>query len=524
MYAMPARKFSNTHEPIIASYREPDDSAMNKGMGQSFLQIFNLLINSARMHQDNNQAVIFSVEQFTDLLRLLFKENEDVTLLYTEGRFYLQEKKIVCEKSAVPFEKAMHNYFQRRNLEGLRFYENLLEAPFTEITTFARLLSESSRHKDPADWLEKMFDREGFRWVEVVRVSPVSLDLPKKTAAAATADGQISEAGSYSAGTSEEVRAKKRKNALQTYGYAVLSLKDIAKKIGTNKKASIKKTMRLVQNMIDMVVEDNQIFLSLSTIRDHDDYTFTHSINVAILSVSLGHKIGLSKASLETLSLSALFHDLGKIDIPHSILNKPDKLTETEFNIIKQHSLDSVRRIIKLKTSRKKKISILLPPFEHHLKYDLSGYPKTPRKKPVSLLGRIITIADVFDAITAPRIYRPTAISPDRALGYMLEKAGRDFDPLLLKVFINMIGVYPIGTLLRFENDDLGLVAQYREEGKKGKELWVRMLLPAGPNSFTRGDMINLGPLDLKTGTFNLPIVESIHPSDYGIQPAEFIM
>eukprot|EP00362_Geleiidae_sp_MMETSP1317_P000883 CAMPEP_0201283660 /NCGR_PEP_ID=MMETSP1317-20130820/37106_1 /ASSEMBLY_ACC=CAM_ASM_000770 /TAXON_ID=187299 /ORGANISM="Undescribed Undescribed, Strain Undescribed" /LENGTH=124 /DNA_ID=CAMNT_0047600729 /DNA_START=167 /DNA_END=538 /DNA_ORIENTATION=- len=123
--------------------------------------------------------------------------------------------------------------------------------------------------------------------------------------------------------------------------------------------------MRLVQNMIDMVVNDNQIFLSLSTIRDYDDYTFTHSINVAILSVSLGHKIGLSKSSLETLSLSALFHDLGKIDIPHTILNKPDKLTEPEFQIIKQHSLDSVRRIIKLRTSRKKKISILLPPFKH---------------------------------------------------------------------------------------------------------------------------------------------------------------
>jgi hypothetical protein len=130
----------------------------------------------------------------------------------------------------------------------------------------------------------------------------------------------------------------------------------------------------------------------------------------------------------------------------------------------------------------------------------------------------------VFDAITAPRIYRPTAISPDRALGYMLAKAGRDFDPLLLKVFINMIGVYPVGTLLRFENDEMGLVAQYYDDGETGRELWVQMLKRTSSGGFSKGELINLGPLDKKTGTFNRPILESMHPVDFGIQPAEFIM
>jgi len=240
--------------------------------------------------------------------------------------------------------------------------------------------------------------------------------------------------------------------------------------------------------------------------------------------VSLGHKIGLSKQAMETLSLSALFHDLGKIDIPHTILNKPDRLTETEFQKIKEHTLNSVRRIIKLKTSRRKKLSILLPPFEHHLKYDLSGYPKTPRKQPMSLFGRIITIADVFDAITAPRIYRPTAISPDRALGYMLEKAGTDFDPLLLKVFINMIGVYPIGTLLRFDNDQLGIVADYRDNDQSERELWVQLLKQESSGRFEKDERICLGTLDPKTGTFDRTIKESLHPSDFGIQPAKYIM
>lgn len=501
-------------------------------IGQQFLQIFNLLLNSARTYEDNNQAVISSVDKFKEIIRQLLNECEDVSLLCSDGCFYLQEGKIVCDKNYAPFEKAMQTYFEKRNLEGLRFYDTVLESPLSEITGLARLMSQSALKENPSSWLEKELDQQQFDWLEILAVSPVAENIQQKAVSRKTI--QEDNEGETDKGTSlpsespvavsEKVRAKKRKNALQTYGYAVMSLKDIAQKIGSDKKASIKKTMRLAQSMIDMVVEDNQIFLSLSTIRDHDDYTFTHSINVAILSISLGYKVGLSKSLLETLSLSAIFHDLGKIDIPHSILNKPEKLTETEFNTIKQHSLNSVRRIIKLKTSRKKKISILLPPFEHHLKYDLSGYPKTPRKKPVSMLGRIITIADVFDAITAPRIYRPTAISPDRALGYMLEKAGRDFDPILLKVFINMIGVYPIGTLLRFEDDTLGLVTQYREEDEVGRELWVQMLIQDENNTFVKGKMINLGVLDAKTGKFNRPIKESIHPADYGIQPAEFIM
>ncbi|MDW7772379.1 MAG: HD domain-containing protein [Desulfobulbaceae bacterium] len=513
--------------------RQNDNQPLPEEMpgSRQFLQVFNLLINSARIHHNNNQALILSVRQFVKLMQQLLRDNDDVTLLFSEGGFYLQEKKIGYEKNSAHVARTMLRFFEKRNLEGLCFNKSILEAPPDRITDFARLIAQSSLHEDPASWLEKKLAEEQLLWVKIVHIPTVSngmesfLQEETKNKKDSATSNPVSEKKGILSGDRKisGLTWRKKKKALQTYGYTVLSLKDIARKIGSNEKASIKITMRLVQKMIDMVVDDNQIFLSLSTIRDYDDYTFTHSINVAILSASLGHKIGLPKSTLETLSLSALFHDLGKIDIPRSILNKPDRLTETEFQVIRQHSLDSVRRIIKLGTSRKKKISILLPPFEHHLKYDLSGYPKTPRKKPVSLPGRIIAIADVFDAITSPRIYRPTAISPDRALGYMLEKAGSDFDPLLLKVFINMIGVYPIGTLLRFANNELGLVAQY-EEREKSRELWVQLLKPDGRGGVEKAGLVNLGSLDPKTGSFNRTVVETMHPADYGIQPAEFIM
>jgi hypothetical protein len=108
-------------------------------------------------------------------------------------------------------------------------------------------------------------------------------------------------------------------------------------------------------------------------------------------------------------------------------------LTAEEFEEVKHHSLNSVRQILRLHAPQNMKARILLPPFEHHLKYDLLGYPRTNRNKPVSLFGRILAIADVFDAITSPRKYRPTSLSPDRAIRLMMEGAGKDFDPILLK-------------------------------------------------------------------------------------------
>ena len=133
------------------------------------------------------------------------------------------------------------------------------------------------------------------------------------------------------------------------------------------------------------------------------------------------------------------------------------------------------------------------------MKYDLSGYPQTPRKKPLSLFGRIICIADVFDAITAKRIYRNFPISPDRALGIMQEGSGKDFDPVLLKVFINMIGVYPIGTLLKLDKDEVGLVAKYGGESGDDKELWIQLLIPQEQGGFMKGELLNLGPLNEET-------------------------
>ncbi len=506
----------------------------NLSIEQRFLQVFHLLISSARIHQDNNKVLTFSTKQFLNIIKDLTSDSNEVLLIFTGGGFYLQEEKIVFSGHSAIFVDSMLQFFEKRNLSALKFYNTIQQVPVTHVTSFARILNQAAKHKDPPAWLEKQIEKNEFTWVEHLQVTQISLKGEGKSEinfeedtppdAEETAGDKKSTKREKSPGEADNLENSKMHNALQTYGYAVLSLQEVSSKISSNKRVGIKKPMRLVQNIIDMVMDDSHMLKGLSTIRDYDDYTYTHSINVAILSICLGHAISLSKSSLETLGLCALFHDLGKIDVPIEVLNKPGKLSDIEFQVMKKHSIDSVRRIIKLQTSRAKKGSIMLPPFEHHLKLDLSGYPKTPRNKSVSLYGRIIAIADVFDAITAHRVYRKEPISPDRALGFMLELSGKDFDPILLKVFINMIGVYPVGTLLQLDNDEIGLVAKYTGEPEDDKELWVQMLKPMSDGDFGKGELISLGVLDPKSGTYNHPIVKSLHPATYGIQPAKFIM
>lgn len=534
--------------------------AVDPLLGQRFLQVLNALFSTARIHLDNNQLLQNCVDNFAQIIEELLRLDDEINLLASVGCFYLQQKKVTLQRNASGLARKMLTYFETRQIEGLRFNRSAAYVSHEDILTFVRLVNRAENEKDPLFWLQTMLEEKHYHWVEIIDTtqaqSLAAIFTSKEGKTPSTHGNQAQKSDSKqnpvvsqnkqpqakASHTEDNARregnkkkkkkssARKRRHqrrtqkAVLTYSYAMHSLHDIAERMATNKNAGLGKSVQLVQNMVDLIINDDNVLLDLSTIRDYDDYTFTHSINVSILSLCLGHRIGLNKVSLSRLGLSAMFHDLGKIDIPKDVLNKPDNLTEKEFGVIKQHSINSVRRILKLRASYDRKAGIILPPFEHHLRYDLCGYPKTPRKKPISLFGRIITIADVYDAITAPRVYRKTYMSPDKALGLMLKDSGTVFDPILIKVFINMLGFYPIGTVLVFDNDEMGLVAQAPDETVDQGTLWTLLLEKNENGGFRKGSYLNLGMWNADTRTFNRRIRRTLHPADLGIQPAEFLL
>ncbi len=515
--------------------------------GQRFLQVLNALFSTAKIHLDNNQLLQNCADNFLQSIEELLELDDEINLMCSVGCFYLQQERVFLQRNISGLARKMLAYFEKRQIEGLRFNRSAAYVSHEDILSFARLLNQAKDEKDPLFRLQSILEEKNYHWVEIISMAQAQSlanifsntegvtsathesktesknEQPQDQAGAREHDPQ-NENRKKPISAHRRRRRRRTSKAILTYSYAMHSLHEVAERLNSNKNAGLGKSVQLVQNMVDLVMNDDNVLLDLSTIRDYDDYTFTHSINVSILALCLGHRIGLSKVSLSRLGLSALFHDLGKIDIPKEILNKPAKLTEKEFGVIKQHSINSVRRILKLRASYDRKASIILPPFEHHLRYDLSGYPKTPRKTPISLFGRIITIADVYDAITGPRIYRKSYMSPDKALGFMLKDSGTVFDPILLKVFINMLGIYPIGTVLFLENNELGLVAQAPDETVDPEALWVLLLKKNKDGGYRKGSYLNLGMWNPDTGSFNRRIQKTIHPADLGIQPAEFLL
>ena len=407
------------------------------------------------------------------------------------------------------------SYLEKRDLFEVSIKATIHHNDLQEVILFAHLLNHAENLKDPAGWLKEQINRRDLSWVKIMP-KPDEADKSQEPKATDSLTSTIA----TMAGGQKERAVKKAK---MTYACAMESLKEVIDKISNNRSVGIRKSVRTVQKMVDLVIDEKSILLKLSTLKNYDDYTYTHSINVSILAMYLGLNIGLSKNTLETLGICGLFHDLGKADIPLKILNKETKLTESEFEAIKKHPLKSAYHIANLRASRKLKSNIMLAPFEHHLKYDLSGYPKSWRKEPISLFGRILTIVDVFDAMTSQRTYQPEGLSPDQALRVMALNANKDFDPILLKAFINMLGVYPVGTLVKLNTGEIGLVNENSDQRSRVHPL-VTLLTPRDNGSYSAGKTIDLSKYQGYSDQEEKHIVKTYNAALFGIQPAEFIL
>jgi HD-GYP domain-containing protein (c-di-GMP phosphodiesterase class II) len=465
-------------------------------LAEKTLRSFYKLIQISKIHGNNNELLINCINNFVSTLGVWWVEDDNLTIKLSHGRFLVQDEKINYQRENLKLLQEMYHFFESRKLSGVCFHSDHENYSSENLLCLARILNVAVEKEEPLAWILEEFNRKSYSWVEI-------LQRPNAKP--------------------EEQAPKRKEMARKTYAYALASVKEVADKINTEHQTGVRKLKRIVQNMVDILSEDESVLLGISTMRDYDDYTYTHSVNVAILSLCLGKRIELSRISLSHLGICGLVHDLGKLGIPKEILNKPAKLSDQEFAIMQSHPTKSVKQIIKLRAPSELKAKILLPPFEHHLKYDLSGYPRVPGKNSVSLFGRILTIADVFDALTSPRIYRPVAISSDVALDMMLKGSGKDFDPILLKVFINMLGVFPVGTLLKLDTGELGIVLECPRNGNPARPRIV-LLMRDDNGRFKKDKSVDLAEKKPDTESFKRNVVRSFHPSSFGIQPADFIL
>ncbi|MCY6355185.1 HD-GYP domain-containing protein [Clostridium sp. ZS2-4] len=211
---------------------------------------------------------------------------------------------------------------------------------------------------------------------------------------------------------------------------------------------------QIAEELLDEILSKKNIMINLVDIKSMDNYTYQHCVNVAVLSLILGVQLQLKKSELLDLCVGALLHDIGKIFIPKPILNKPTPLTSEEFQIIKEHTTKGYDYLKgSLDLSSPSRVIVL----HHHEKVDGSGYPEGRANERISKLSKIVSISDVYDALTSDRPYR-RALSPNEAVEYILGSGQTQFDYKMVKAFAEVIIPYPEGSLVKLSNDDIALV------------------------------------------------------------------
>jgi putative nucleotidyltransferase with HDIG domain len=242
----------------------------------------------------------------------------------------------------------------------------------------------------------------------------------------------------------------------QVYGKALKVINDIFDDVRMGRIPSADEAVGVVKNMARLTLEDPHALFALSLLRDYDNYTFTHSVNVSVLALAVGRACCVSEDELKSLGLGGLLHDIGKMKVDVAIINKPGKLTDTEFKQIKEHPDMGAEIVGQMGVDRSAQ-DVLDIVRAHHLRHDRAGYPVAIQKQKVSRLAEMTAIADAYDAMTTLRSYQ-NPVTPRKALSMLQNISGSSLNPEYLERFAHSLGTYPVGTLVRIDTNEIGVV------------------------------------------------------------------
>src|SRR6267378_457296 len=273
---------------------------------------------------------------------------------------------------------------------------------------------------------------------------------------------------------------------------------------------------KIIDGLARLVSQDRTSLMALTALKKYDNYTFTHMVNVSALAMAQARALNIEGPLLREFGFAALMHDIGKVNTPLEVLNKPDKLNREEFDIMKRHVVDGAHIL-----RRTPEMPALAPivAFEHHLRQDLSGYPENIGHRKLNLCTQIVSIADVFDALRSNRPYReglPTA----RIRAILGEQDSPAFNQVLLKRFVNLMGLFPVGNLVRLSTDELAIVtAEHPTDPFRPQ---VKIIMDANGAMIEEPRLANTWERDHR-GEHPYAVVEAVDPESTDIDPLKYL-
>jgi len=216
----------------------------------------------------------------------------------------------------------------------------------------------------------------------------------------------------------------------------------------------------IVEEISASVLRNPGALIGLARLKDKDDYTYMHSVAVCALMVALARRLGLEDEQVRQAGMAGLLHDVGKMMIPLEILNKPGKLTDAEFDLVKSHPVEGHKMLLEGSGISDIALDVCL---HHHEKVDGKGYPDRLRNEQISLYAKMGAVCDVYDAITSNRPYKE-GWEPAESIRKMAEWSAGNYDPVIFQAFVKSIGIYPVGSLVRLESNRLAVIIEQTDK------------------------------------------------------------
>jgi len=463
-----------------AASRSPFSSAKRLGRAKELVRSIAVAATNAALYPATHPTVAQSMDELaaavSGVIELGF---EDVTVNIYKATLFVEDH-VLPEESAT-YAKVVDDLLAR-GISAMTFSEDFSRA---DAEVFVALMGA-----------------DGIRDIDAARAfleqrGATGVVLAETTTLADEGRGE----------SNKELKAQARKQ----YDSGVTAMRDVETQVKLGRVFEVEPLQALVNGLLENLFRDPAAVLGLTAIKSHDDYTLNHSINVCILSLSLGTTLGLDEESLKSLGLSALLYDLGKVRIPEDILNKEGPLTADEWQIVKSHAAEGADLLKRIQLVDQMPMIVA---YEHHQRHDLKGYPEMGEPQEQHLFSKVVALCDAYDAMTTSRPFR-REIRPDKALAVLMQGRGKAYDPSITKAFVAMLGIYPMGAVVRLSDGATAVVFRVNRDDLLCPR--VKVLIDPEGRWADEPRIIDLRLIDRGSGTHALTIAECIPAAEAGI-------
>lgn len=437
-------------DPQPARVSAPDMRLLTEG-GRELIRLLAVLLRNATLHRPDNEVFREPGERLQAAVTELLALEGQLDLECAGQVLWVNRVRVRMELRSLPVYRYVVSEVARRGLGGFRF---LRPPPPSAVTGLVQVLARRvPASDDPVQAFNSALATAG---VEEISALPAAREVVGRPL------------------------ASRRGRALSAYRQALELIREWSTSSEPEAALNLRRAKRVTQRLVDLSYEEGDGFAlaGLAAIKSHNEYAFNHVVNVCVLAVAFGQRLGLARHQLAQLGICALYHDIGKIAIPLEILEKHGPLSEEEWALMGNHTVFGARTLLPLVAHDPNAVRRVLTSLQHHRGYSDGGYPALEVLRRQGLFVRIVAIVDAFDAMTTRRVYQETYL-PDRALATLKSQAGTRYDPTLVNAFVNCMGVFPVGSAVVLTSGELAVVCEASADESQVDRPTVRVIADA---------------------------------------------